>query len=246
MGAPKNYLRARAAMLANRPTTKPPGISVSNEGNGVRVNIYDDIGYWGCTASDFLEAFAPHDVAGGNVHVHINSPGGDVYDGLAIYHALKHSAADITVHVDGLAASAASFIAMGGDQIIVGRNSRMMIHDASTMAYGNAQDMRETAEYLDEESDNIADIYAQRAGGEASDWRETMKAEQWYSSEQAVAAGLADRIEGTEVPEDKITSVAASLFNDETPDGPPAPVNQKPDIPVDFDAIALALKGAFS
>jgi len=242
MPIPRNYLKMRAAILANRPETSAhPGLSVQNEGTGIRVNIYDDIGYWGCTASDFMTAFAPHDVVGGTIDVHINSPGGDVYDGLAIYHAIKHSQATVNTHVDGLAASAASFIAMAGKEIIVGRNSRMMIHDASTMAYGNAQDMRETAEWLDEESDNIADIYAQRAGGEASAWRETMKGEQWYSSDQAVAAGLADRIEGTQAVDDKIVSVAATLFT--TPTGQPVPL---PDNPSDYDEIVRALKGAFS
>jgi ATP-dependent protease ClpP protease subunit len=240
MGMPRNYLKARAAMLANR-AEKQIGLSVRNDGTGVRVNIYDDIGYWGVTAADFMAAFAPHDVVGSTVDVHINSPGGDVYDGLAIYHAIKHSQATVNTHVDGLAASAASFIAMAGKEIIVGRNSRMMIHDASTMAYGNAQDLRETADWLDEESNNIADIYAQRAGGEASAWRETMKAEQWYSSDQAVAAGLADRIEGTQAAEDKMISVAASLFT--APTGEPV---ASPDVPSDYADIVRALKGAFT
>jgi ATP-dependent protease ClpP protease subunit len=244
MPVPKRYLAARAAILANR--ASPRTIPVTNESGVARVNIYDEIGLWGITAADFSAAFEPLNAAGADVHVHINSPGGDVYDGLAIYHSLKHSAANITVHVDGLAASAASFIAMAGDQIIVGRNSRMMIHDASTMTYGNAQDHIETSGWLNEESDNISDIYAQRAGGEAAAWRATMKSEAWYGSEQAVAAGLADMIEGTEAPADKAPSVAASLFKDETPDGPPAPVIQKPDPAPDFDAIALALKGAFT
>lgn len=242
MPVPKNYLKARAAILANR--AEPRKIPVTNEGGVARVNIYDDIGLWGITASDFIAAFEPLNVSGTDVHVHINSPGGDVYDGLAIYHSLKHSAANITVHVDGLAASAASFIAMAGKQIIVGRNARMMIHDASTMTYGNAQDHEEVRDWLNEESDNIADIYAQRAGGKAEEWRDTMKAEQWYSGQQAVDSGLADTIEGAEVTEDKITSVAASLFT--IPDGPAQPVNQKPDDVPDFAVIALALKGAFT
>lgn len=245
MGLPRNYLRARAAILANNPTTKK--ISIANEEGLTRVNIYDEIGVWGVTASDFIADFGQWDTGGRDVHVHINSPGGDVYDGLAIYHALKHSKARVVVHIDGLAASAASFIAMAGDQIIVGRNARMMIHDASTITYGNAQDHVDTAEWLNEESDNIADIYAQRAGGKAADWRETMKGEQWYGSDQAVAAGLADMIEGAEAPEDKIASVAASLFQTpKIPDGPAQPVSEKPDDLPDFDSIALALKGALS
>lgn len=241
MNMPKNYLRAHAALAAQRPA--PKRISLSNEGDSVRLNIFDEIGPWGVTASDFLADFQAFDIGGRPVHVHINSPGGDVYDGLAIYNTLKNSGSEIVVHIDGLAASAASFIAMAGTQILMSRNAEMMVHDASSMIYGNAQDMRETADWLDGRSDNIADIYAQRAGGKAETWRETMRAETWYSAEQAVKAGLADTIEGSAV-EDKIPSLAASMFK--TPDGQAQPVNQEPDDLPDFDSIAQALKGAFS
>jgi ATP-dependent protease ClpP protease subunit len=234
---PRNYLKARKALEETVPTR--PKIAIVNEDGGLRVNIYDEIGPWGVNASDFVREFSALDPGSKAVHVHINSPGGDVYDGLAIYQTLKASPAKVTVHVDGLAASAASFIAMAGDEVIMGRNARMMIHDASTMIYGNAQDLRETAEWLDEESDNIADIYAQRAGGKATDWRGTMRAEKWYSANEAVAAGLADAIDGADA---KMASVATSVFR--TPDGPAQPVNQESDL--DFDSIALALKGAFT
>jgi len=214
-----------------------PKVTIRNEDGGLRVDIYDEIGVWGVNASDFVREFSALDPGDNPVNVHINSPGGDVYDGLAIYQTLKASAAQIVVHVDGLAASAASFIAMAGDKIIMGRNSRMMIHDASTIEYGNAQDMRDTADWLDEESDNIADIYAQRAGGEATSWRSTMKAEKWYGAQDAVDAGLADEIHGA--AEDKATSVVASLFkNAGDTEAEPADL-------IDFAQISNALKGAF-
>lgn len=235
MPMPKNFLKAHTALRETSPSTKRATIKA--EAGGTRVNIYDEIGPWGVNAQDFIQDFGSVDTSAGPVHVHINSPGGDVYDGLAIYHTLKHSDAEIVVHVDGLAASAASFIAMAGDRIVMGRNSRMMIHDASTVVYGNAGDMRETADWLDEESDNIADIYAQKAGGDPADWRATMRGEEWYSADQAVTAGLATEVEGTQV-EDKMTSVAASLFR--TPDGPAEPADR-----FDFAQVANALKGAF-
>jgi ATP-dependent protease ClpP protease subunit len=234
---PRNYLKARKALESTIPTH--PRISITNEDGGLRVNIFDEIGPWGVNASDFVREFGALDVGKNPVNVHINSPGGDVYDGLAIYQTLKASPAKIRVHVDGLAASAASFIAMAGDEIIMGRNARMMIHDASTMDYGNAADKRETADWLDEESDNIADIYAQKAGGDAADWRATMKKEKWYSSEQAVEAGLATSIEG----EEATASVAASLFQN-SPGGPAQPDNEVDDN-VDFEQVANALRGAF-
>jgi ATP-dependent protease ClpP protease subunit len=236
---PKNYLKARAAIET---VVTPKQIRISNEAGVTQLYIYDEIGLWGVSAAGFMESFAPY-AGPGDVHVHINSPGGDVYDGLAIYHALKHSEATITVHVDGLAASAASFIAMSGDQIIIGRNARMMVHDASTMTYGNAADHEEVAGWLNEESDNIADIYSQRASGTPASWRETMKAEQWYGSQQAIDAGLADAVEGAE-PEATMTKVASSLFR--SPDGRTEPVTPKPDDLPDFAAVALALKGAFT
>lgn len=242
---PKNYLKARsetAKAVALDRMTVPPSVTVKNDAGIPRVYIYDEIGMWGVTAAGFMAAFSPY-AGPGEVHVHINSPGGDVYDGLAIYHALKYAAATITVHIDGLAASAASFIAMAGNQVVIGRNARMMIHDASTIVYGNAQDMRETADWLDEESDNIADIYAQRAGGDAASWRETMKAEQWYGSAEAIAAGLADAVDEAEAADAGIPA-ARALLAIETPDGqPPVPES---DNPFDFAAIARALKGAFS
>lgn len=240
MKLPRNYLKARQALIETAPTAK--AIVATNAAGVSRINIYDDIGPWGVTSEDFATAFNTLESSDGDVHVHINSPGGDVYDGLAIYHTLKHSTANVIVHVDGLAASAASFIAMAGNEVIMGRNSRMMIHDASTIVYGNAADMRETADWLDEESDNIADIYAQRAGGDVGDWRATMIGEKWYSASEAIDAGLADTVEGAPV-EDKISSVASSIFK--TPDGQAQPVTTSDDLP-DFASIAQALKGAFT
>ena len=242
MGLPKNYLKARRALEETTQSASRPKISVSNEGSSSRVNIYAEIGVWGVTSSDVAAAFAdiPSDHS---VDVHINSPGGDVYDGLAIYQTLKSAPQNVTVHIDGLAASAASFIAMAGDTIEMGRNSRFMIHDASTITFGNAQDHLDTAAWLSEESDNIADIYAQNAGGTAAEWRTKMKAETWYSAQQALDAGLIDSIQGAE---DSVTrSVTASLFRN-TPGGPAAPVDVDPFAGIDLAQVATALKGAFS
>ena len=166
------------------------------EGGGVgSLHIYGVIGgYWGgVDAAELVPALRALDVA--TLNVYINSPGGDVYEGIAIRNALRQHSANVVVTVDGLAASAASFIACAGDELVMGENAEIMIHDAWTIALGNADDMRLVAGDLDRISDNIAAMYAAKAGGEPTAWRELMKAETWYSAEEAVAAGLADRLD---------------------------------------------------
>jgi ATP-dependent protease ClpP protease subunit len=154
-----------------------------------KVYIYDEIGFWGTTAADFVKQLLAIDTA--EIELHLNSPGGNVFDGIAIYNGLKMHAAKVTVIVDALAASAASFIAQAGDEVVMTRNATMMIHDASGMAFGNADEMRELADVLDKLSNNIADIYAYNAGGTVPEWRALMKEEVWYSAQEAVDAGLA-------------------------------------------------------
>jgi ATP-dependent protease ClpP protease subunit len=129
------------------------------------------------------------------INLHLNSPGGDVFDGIAIHNTLKQHPAEITVWVDALAASIASVIAMAGDKIIMARHSSMMIHEAHGMAVGDAEDMVMMAERLNVISDQIASIYKDRVpGSKQVTWRNRMKAETWYTEEEAVRAGLADEV----------------------------------------------------
>lgn len=169
------------------------------------VLLYDEIGGWfGNTADDLIAELKG--ISSPRMRVRINSPGGSVFEGIAIANALRAHPATVTVQVDAIAASIASVIAMAGDRIEMAPNSMMMIHDASGMAWGNAAEMEEMAELLDLISDNIADAYAQRAGGTREQWRERMKAETWYLPEDAVDNGLADEAvpapkTGTPTPE---------------------------------------------
>lgn len=163
------------------------------------LRLYDPIdswgGDWGVSAKEFTDALdALGDVS--EIRLHLNTPGGEVFEAVAILNALRRHDARVVAIVDGIAASAGSFIAAGADETLMGRNSQLMIHDAWGLAIGNAATMRETADLLDHLSDNIADIYAEKAGGSTKVWREAMLAETWYSANEAVAAGLADRIEG--------------------------------------------------
>jgi ATP-dependent protease ClpP protease subunit len=178
--------------------TYPLKCAIRAQDDGVtRVDVYDDIGPggWfseGLTAKDFTAKMAG---IAGPVECHVNSGGGDVFDGIAIANALRAHKGGVTVVVDGLAASIASVIAQAGGTRVMQANSMMMIHDAFGMAMGNAAEMRQMADTLDKVSDNIADVYASRSGqGDAASWRDTMKGEAWYTADEAVGAGLADRV----------------------------------------------------
>ncbi|MFC6017791.1 head maturation protease, ClpP-related [Plantactinospora solaniradicis] len=152
--------------------------------------IYDEIGAWGTNARDFARDLRAVDAD--TITLHLNSPGGDAFDGIAIYNSLKDHPASVTVLVDGLAASAASVIAQAGDTVRMNRGAQMMIHDASGLVIGNASDMAGFAAVLEKTSDSIASAYASRAGGTVAEWREVMRAETWYTAAEAVEAGLAD------------------------------------------------------
>ncbi len=157
--------------------------------------IYDEIGFFGITAQDLIKDLA--DAGPGDLDVRIHCPGGDVFEGLAIYNALAQRDGTVRVTVDSLAASAASFIAQAASpgQLIVAKNASIMIHDAFGFGLGNSKDLRELADLLDQQSDNIAGIYADRSGRPVAEWRAAMRAESWYVGQLAVDAGLADRVQ---------------------------------------------------
>jgi len=161
-----------------------------------RVDVYDDIGEggWfseGLTAKSFASQLG---TVKGPLDVHINSGGGDVFDGISIANSIKAHKGRVTTVVDGIAASIASVIAQAGQERVVQPGAMLMIHDAFGACLGNAAEMAKMASTLDQVSDNLAGIYADRAGSDAQDWRAAMREETWYTAEQAVASGLADRI----------------------------------------------------
>lgn len=170
------------------------------------VYVYDEIGYWGNTATEFVAEI--NAITASQIVLHVNSPGGDVFDGMAMMNAIRNHASTVRAEVDGVAASAASFIVQGADHIVMQPGSQMMIHDAIGLIYGNAADMRELADELDRCSDDIAGIYASRAGGTKEKWREKMLATTWYSAEEAVEEGLADEV--LEVPQRRGKPVAVA------------------------------------
>lgn len=164
------------------------------EPSTAEIYIYDPIGesIWEerTSAKSLSQKISALDVD--ELHVYINSPGGDAWDGLAIMNALRRHRAHVTVTVDALAASAASVIAMAADHLVMNRGAEMMIHDPWTWTEGNAEDLRKIAVSLDKLADSYAAAYAARAGGDAAAWRDLMRAETWFTAEEAVTAGLAD------------------------------------------------------
>ncbi len=147
--------------------------------------------WWGdeVTPAMFREDLAAHP---GDITVWINSPGGDVFAASSIYTALKEHAGKVTVKVEALAASAASIVAMAGDEVLMAPTAYMMIHRASTIAMGDADEMKKALKALDEVDDGIAALYAQKSGQPLDKVQAMMKAETWMNADTAVELGFAD------------------------------------------------------
>lgn len=162
------------------------------------IDIFDVIGdpWFGTMASDFVKEL--RDITAPKINLHINSPGGYVNDGLAMYAAIQQHPSEITSLIESEASSAASWVALAADSVKIFKNAKMFIHDARGLGIGNAADMRLLADMLDEESENIAGIYADKAGGTVKSWREAMQANDGigtsYRGNEAVDAGLADEV----------------------------------------------------
>lgn len=159
------------------------------------IYLYDEIGWFGTTAGDFVDELAG--IEASRIDVRINSIGGSVFDGIAIFNALRAHDAQVVTHVDSAALSIASVIAQAGAERVMMSGSQMMIHEAWGVAIGSADDMEEYAAILRRQTDNIAGIYAERVGGSGSKshFLSLMKGEKWMNADEAVSEGLADRVE---------------------------------------------------
>lgn len=229
-----------------RSTLQPVNLAPEDTGEDARtavLRLYDPIdswgGDWGVSAKEFASALDALSPKTEEIRLHLNTPGGEVFEALAILNTLRRHDARVVAVVDGLAASAGSFLAAGADETVMGRNSQLMIHDAWGLCVGNATDMRDLASRLDALSDNIADVYASKAGGSTELWREAMLAETWYSADEAVAAGLADAVEGAAPVVDPENSFDLSVFKhagrNEAPDPAPLTPTVQPEATVEDD-----------
>lgn len=187
----------RARFNNRTPTERQPkALTVRAAGADVtEILLYDEIGFWGITAKEFATGLAG--ITTPSILLRINSPGGDVFDGLAIYNALLAHDAKITTVVDGLAASAASFIALAGDTVQMHESAMAMVHRAWGLAIGNEADMTDMADTLRKIDAQLAGIYAKKTGGSVEEMLAMMAGESdgtWFTAEEAKAAGMIDEV----------------------------------------------------
>lgn len=159
----------------------------------VEISIYDEIGFGGVTAKDFLAEVKTY--KGQHIHLRINSVGGSVVEGAAIYNSLRRHKGGLTVHVDGLAASMASVIAMAGEEVFIADNALMMVHNPWSMTMGDAGELRKEASVLDKLKNTLVNAYTRKTGLDAETIGAMMDEETWIDATEAVAMGFADEIE---------------------------------------------------
>jgi len=205
-------LAERAAAMVGPQNEQPGTLTVSAAASGrTTVRVYGYIGStWldeGVTAASFAKELER--IGKDGIDLHINSGGGSAFDAIAMHAALLNHPSDVVSYVDGIAASAASFLAQAGDERVIEKPARFMIHNAASGIWGNKAELREAADLLEEIDASIAEMYADRAGKPAAAFAAAMDAETWYGSAEAVKAGLADRVanDKTAAPEDRRTQL---------------------------------------
>jgi len=183
--------------------------------------IVTDSFFGGVSATDFVRELSALDAA--TIHLRINSPGGEVFAAQAMAQAVREKNAHIIAHVDGYAASAASFLALAADEVRISQGGFFMIHKAHTIAWGNADTLKDTAALLDKVDGVLVAGYAQETGQNPQQIADWMAAETWFSAEEAVVNGFADSIDAT-------TKASAewnlSAWNNAPKIDPPAPAQQ--------------------
>jgi ATP-dependent Clp endopeptidase proteolytic subunit ClpP len=198
--------------------------NIKNKAAGViDVSIHDEIGLWGISAADFMRELNNHKDATA-INLSIHSPGGSVLDGFAMYNALKSHQATVHATVEGIAASAASFILMSADTISMPEDAFIMIHNAWGGAFGDAEEMRQAADVVEKLQNSIVNIYEKRTGLERSEIEQMMADETWMNAEEAVDKGFADTIT------DKLGVAAKSSVFDKHFKSMPKNMNQSDDI----------------
>ncbi len=182
--------------LLKRPDAKPANMRVVNEAAGeAHVYLYDMIGedwYGGITAKDFAAQVLALNAA--TIHLHINSPGGDVFEGRAMVAAIKACKAKTVAHVDGLAASAASWLALACDEVEITKGAFFMIHQSMGWTVGNATELHKLADTLEKIDGTIIDDYEAATGKPRDQIAEWMAAETWFTADEAIEHGFADRL----------------------------------------------------
>lgn len=157
------------------------------------IYIYDEIGIWGIDAKQFIDDL--NQITASNIDLHLNTPGGSVFDGNAMYNALKRHSATITTYIDGLAASMGSIIALAGEKVHMADNAMYMIHNPWTVAFGDASEIRKTADTLDKLKSSMVRIYAEKTGLAEDEVIRLMDEETWYTADEARESGFVDDVQ---------------------------------------------------
>lgn len=172
----------------------------SSDGDAT-IYLYDSIvsdDFWGgVSAITFAKELASL-ASAQNIHLRINSPGGDVFAARAMEQTIREHPANIIAHIDGYAASAASYVALASDEVVIGQGSMIMIHKAWTIGVGNSEDLLKTAALLEQVDESLVKTYASETGQDPDRIRAWMRDETWFDSQQSVEYGFADRIAGSE------------------------------------------------
>lgn len=161
-------------------------------GSATDVYIFDEIGMWGVTAQNFITDIK--DLKDTPINLRINSLGGDVFDGLAIYNIIKKRTAKTTVYIEGIAASIATIIALGADEVVMSENSLFMIHNASGGAMGESKDLQKTADILVKITEQLSEVYQAKTGLSQEAILDMMDAETWLNAQEALELGFIDTI----------------------------------------------------
>ena len=176
------------------PTSTPKFYALEKTAdNETTVTLYDEIGAFGAGSKEFLADLGK--LSGQHIHLRINSPGGSVIEGTAIYNALRRHEGGLTVHIDAMAASMASVIAMAGAPVFMADNALLMIHNPWTVSMGESKDLRKEADLLDKLKVNLRNAYVRKTGINAEEIAQMMDEETWLDAVEAVALGFADAIE---------------------------------------------------
>lgn len=168
----------------------------AGEGTVATIRMYGPIdsygGYWGISTKDVGQVLDALPDSVTQIILRVNSPGGEVFEGISILNMLRAHKASVTAVVDGLAASAASVIAAGCNETVMSPGTQMMIHSPWTFTWGNASEIRKDADRLDGIEASLIEIYQAKAGD--ADWKALLAEETWYTAAETVVAGLADRV----------------------------------------------------
>lgn len=199
--------------LNNRSLFKPrvSGIyQIKNKADDATVYIYDEISWFGVSAEQFVKDL--NDIKAKTIHLRVNSPGGSVFDGTAIYNALKQHKAKVIAHVDGLAASIASVIIMAADEVHMGENAFLMIHEPWSMVIGGSEDMRQEADLLDKVGGTIMKTYMDKSGKDEDEIKDMMAKETWFTAQEALDGGFCDFIDKEKEEKTKAVLFDLSAF----------------------------------